>query len=281
MRVAWKRVAWILAAALPVAAMAGVIWVGTRDLSRFQSRMTEQVRKVTGRELAARVPRTIKLGTQPAMVAEGVTLTNASWGSRPELARVRKLTLFLDQASLFLGEVKIGRVLLEGADILVERNDVGETNLDMLPPPDGSGPHPGENRSLRLRTSAAFPWIHTIEVRDSVATNAEGQGRPPVVVEIPAATFKSQAPNQPLQLEGKFAAPQATPLDLTGTAGSFDGWMRGLPGNIDVQGGFGGGKIAIKGSVNAKGKTPAITSEGPGVSVFGPYVRLTGPARGP
>ena len=164
MRVPWKRLTWILAAALPVAAVAGIIWVGTRDLSRFQIRMTEQVRKVTGRELAARVPLTIKLGTQPAMVAEGVTLTNASWGSRPELARVRKLTLFLDPASLFLGEVKIGRVLLEGADILVERNEVGDANLDMLPPPDGSGPHPGENRSLRLRTSPAFPWIGVIEI---------------------------------------------------------------------------------------------------------------------
>ena len=98
MRVPWKRLTWILAAAVPVAAVAGIIWVGTRDLSRFQSRMTEQVRKVTGRELAARVPLTIKLGTQPAMVAEGVTLTNASWGSRPDLARVRKLTLFLDPA---------------------------------------------------------------------------------------------------------------------------------------------------------------------------------------
>ena len=281
MRVPWKRLTWILAAALPVAAVAGIVWVGTRDLSRFQARMTEQVRKVTGRELAARVPLTIKLGTQPAMVAEGVTLTNASWGSRPELARVRKLTLFLDPASLFLGEVKIGRILLEGADILVERNEVGDTNLDMLPPPDGSGPHPGENRSLRLRTAPAFPWITTIEVRDSVVTVAEGQGRPPVVVEIPAATFKSPVPNQPLQLEGKFAAPQAAPLELTGTAGSFDGWMRGLPGNIDVQGGFGGGKIAIKGSVNAKGTNLAITSDGPDVSVFGPYVRLPVPAGGP
>jgi uncharacterized protein involved in outer membrane biogenesis len=281
MRVPWKRLTWIVVAAIPVAAVAGVIWVGTRDLSRFQSRLTEQVRKVTGRELAARVPLSIKLGTQPAMVAEGVTLSNAPWGSRPDLARVRKLTLFLDPASLFLGEVKIGRVLLEGADILVERNDVGDANLDMLPPPDGSGPHPGENRSLRLRTSPAFPWINTIEVRDSVLTITEGAGRPPVVLEIPSATFKSQAPNQPLQLEGKFSAPQATPLELTGTAGSFDGWMRGLPGNIDLQGGFGGGKIAIKGSIGVKGTSLQITSEGPDVSAFGPYVRLPVPAGGP
>lgn len=281
MRVPWKRLTWILVAAVPVAAVAGIVWLGTRDLSRFQNRMTEQVRKVTGRELAARVPLSIKLGTEPAMVAEGVTFTNASWGSRPELARVRKLTLFLDPVSLFLGEVKIGRVLLEGADILVERNDVGDTNLDMLPPPDGSGPHPSEHRSLRLRTPPAFPWIGTIEVQDSVLTIAEGQGRPPVVLEIAAATFKSPAPSQTLQLEGKFTVPQATPLELTGTAGSFDGWMRGLPGNIDVQGAFGGGKIAIKGSVSFKGTNLAITSEGPDVSAFGPYVRLPVPAGGP
>jgi uncharacterized protein involved in outer membrane biogenesis len=189
--------------------------------------------------------------------------------------------LYIDPVSLFLGEIKIGRILLEGADILVETNDVGDANLEMLPPPDGSGPHAGENRSFRLRTTNAFPWIGTIDVRDSVLTIAEGQGRPPVVLEIPSATLRSSAPNQPLQIEGRFAAPHATPLDLTGTAGSFDGWMRGLPGNIDVQGSFGGGKIAIKGGVGVKGTTVQINSEGPDVSVFGPYIHLPVPAGGP
>ena len=117
-------------------------------------------------------------------------MSNAPWGSRPELARVRKLTLFLDPVALLLGEVKIGRILLEGADILVERNEVGDANLEMLPPPDGSGPHPGENRSLRLRTTPAFPWIGVIEVRDSVLTVAEGAGRPPVVLEVANGTLR-------------------------------------------------------------------------------------------
>ncbi|HTG24348.1 MAG TPA: AsmA family protein, partial [Reyranella sp.] len=281
MRVPWRRLTWVLIAAVPIVAIAGVVWVATRDLSRYQARLTEQIRKVTGRELAAKVPLAVKLGSEPAMVAEGVTLSNAPWGSRPEMARVRKLTLYINPVSLFLGEVKIGRILLEGADILVETNDVGDANLEMLPPPDGSGPHAGENRSFRLRTTNAFPWIGTIDVRDSVLTIAEKEGRPPVVLEIPSATLRSSAPNQPLQIEGRFAAPQATPLDLTGTAGSFDGWMRGLPGNIDVQGGFGGGKIAIKGGVGVKGTTVQINSEGPDVSVFGPYIRLPMPAGGP
>ena len=281
MRVPWRRLTWLLVAAVPIAAIVGVVWIGTRDLSRYQARLTEQIRKVTGRELAAKVPLAVKLGSQPAMVAEGVTLSNAPWGSRPDLARVRKLTLFIDPVALFLGEIKIGRLLIEGADILVEQNDVGDTNLDMLPPPDGSGPHAGENRSLRLRTSAAFPWIDTIEVRDSVLTIAQGAGRPPVVLEVPTATFRSPAPGQPLQIEGRFAAPQAAPLVLTGTAGSFDGWMRALPGNIDLQGSFGGGKIAIKGGVGVKGTTVQINAEGPDISAFGPYIRLPVPAGGP
>ena len=281
MRVPWRRLTWLLIAAIPIAVVVGIVWGATRDLSRYQARLTEQIRKVTGRELAARVPLAVKLGSEPAMVAEGVTLSNAAWGSRPDLARVRKLTLFLDPIALFLGEVKIGRILLEGADILVEQNDVGDTNLEMLPPPDGSGPHPGENRSLRLRTATAFPWISTVEVRDSVLTIAEGAGRPPVVLEVPTATFRSAAPNQPLQIEGRFSAPQATPFELTGTAGSFDGWMRSLPGNIDLQGSFGGGKIAIKGGVGLKGTTIQINSEGPDISAFGPYIRLPVPAGGP
>jgi len=281
MRVPWRRLTWLLVAAVPIAAIVGVVWIGTRDLSRYQARLTEQIRKVTGRELAAKVPLAVKLGSQPAMVAEGVTLSNAPWGSRPDLARVRKLTLFIDPVALFLGEIKVGRLLIEGADILVEQNDVGDTNLDMLPPPDGSGPHAGENRSLRLRTSAVFPWIDTIEVRDSVLTVAQGAGRPPVVLEVPTATFRSPAPGQPLQIEGRFAAPQAAPLNLTGTAGSFDGWMRALPGNIDLQGSFGGGKIAIKGGVGVKGTTVQINAEGPDISAFGPYIRLPVPAGGP
>jgi uncharacterized protein involved in outer membrane biogenesis len=280
-RMPWRRFIWAVVILIPVAVAGMVLWLSTRDLSRYQAKLTDQIRKVTGRELKARVPLSVKLGREPALVAEGVTLSNAAWAARPELARVRRLTMFLDPLSLLLGEAKVGRVVLEGADIAVERNEAGDTNLEMLPPPDGSGPHAGENRSLRIRTTPAFPWINTIEVRDSTLTVAEGGGRPPVVLTVASGTFKSSAPNQPLQIEAKLGAPQATALEITGAIGSFDGWLRGLPGNIDVQGGFGSGKIAIKGSIGTKGTNLQITGEGPDFGVFGPYLRLPLPSGGP
>ena len=161
-----------------------MIWLTTRDLTRYQTRLTDQIRKVTGRELKASVPLSVKLGRDPALVAEGLTLSNAGWASRPDLAKVRRITMYLDPFRLFLGEAKVDKVVLEGADIQVEHNEAGDTNLEMLPPPDGSGPHAGENHSLRIRTNPAFPWIDTIEVRNSTLTILEGAGRPPVVLEI-------------------------------------------------------------------------------------------------
>jgi uncharacterized protein involved in outer membrane biogenesis len=282
MRINWRRLTWILVAALPLAAIAGVAWLATRDLSGYQARLADQVRKTTGRELTAKVPLSVEIGTEPAMVAEGVTLTNAAWGTRPEMVHVRKLTLYFDPFALLLGELKIGRLLLEGADILVEQNEIGDINLEMLPPPDGSGPHASEHRSLRLRSAPVFPWIPAIELRNSVLTVGEGPGRPSVVLEVPRAMLGSPAANQPLQIDARLAVPRGgAPLDLTGTVGTFDGWMRSLPGNIDVQGSFGDGKIAIKGGIGVKGTNLQINSEGPDVSVFGPYIHLPVPAGGP
>jgi len=277
----WRRLLVAIIILVPLAAVGTILWLSTRDLSRYQAKLTEQIRKVTGRELKARVPLAVKLGRDPALVAEGLTLSNAAWATRPELAKVRRITMYLDPFALFLGEAKVARVVLEGADIQVEQNEAGDTNLEMLPPPDGSGPHAGENRSLKIRTNPAFPWIGSIEVRDSTLTISEGQGRPPVVLEVASASFKSNAPNQPLQVEARLGAPRATPLEIAGTLGSFDGWLRGLPGSIDVQGGFGGGKIAIKGGIGGKGTNLQINSEGPDVGAFGPYVRLPLPSGGP
>src|SRR5262249_34667300 len=152
---------------------------------------------------------------------------------------------------------------------------------EMLPPPDGSGPHAGENRSLRTRSNPAFPWIGIIEVRDSTLTVSEGTGRPPVVLAVASGVFKSGAPNQPLQIEATLGVPRTAPMALTGTIGSFDGWLRGQPGNIDVQGELAGGKITVKGGIGAKGTSVQITGEGPDFGVLGPYVSLPLPSGGP
>lgn len=278
----WRRIAWITIISLPLAAVGAVVWGSTRDLSRYETRLAERIHKVTGRDIKTKGPLSIQISREPALVAQGVTLSNAPWGSRPDLAQVRKITMYLDPFALFLGEVKVQRVVLEGADILIEHNEVGDTNLEMLPPPDGSGPRPYDNRSLRIKSNPAFPWIGTIEVRDSVLSIVESPGRTPLVLNVKDATFKASASGQPLIMQARIGMPRAVTFDISGTIGTFDGWMRGLPGNIDVQGNLGDGRVAVKGTIGAqKGTNLEITAEGADFSSLGPYFRLPLPSGGP
>jgi len=124
-RIPWRRLVWALVILLPVAAVGVILWLSTRDLSRYQTKLTEQIRKSTGRELKARVPLSVKLGREPTLVAEGVTLSNAAWAKRPELAKVRRLTLYLDPFSVFLGEAKVAKVMLESRihRVLITKGD--------------------------------------------------------------------------------------------------------------------------------------------------------------
>jgi uncharacterized protein involved in outer membrane biogenesis len=281
-RIPWRRIAWIIVISVPLAAVGAVVWGSTRDLSHYEARLAERIHKVTGREIKTKVPLSIKIGREPALVAEGVTLSNAPWASRPDLAQVRKITMYLDPFSLFLGEVKVSRVVLEGADIQVEYNEIGDSNLEMLPPPDGSGPRPYENRSLRLKPNPAFPWIETIEVRDSVLSIVESPGRTPLVLNVADATFSAPSSGQTLQMRARLGAPRATSFELSGTIGTFDGWMRGLPGNIDVEGRLGDGHITVKGTSGAqKGTNLEIAGEGADLATLGPYLRLPLPSGGP
>ena len=122
-------------------------------------------------------------------------------GARPR----PQLTMYLDPSRCCSVRLRSARCCWKAPRSLVERNEAGDANLEMLPPPDGSGPHAGENRSLRIRANPAFPWINTIEVRDSVLTVSEGAGRPPVVLNVARGSFKATAPNQPLQIDARLS----------------------------------------------------------------------------
>lgn len=228
------------------------VWASTRDLSRYQSQIVDQVRRATGRELAIKGQLRINFTFSPSAVAENVTLSNMEGGTRPEMARISRMVLHLDPISLLLGEMRIGRVELVGADILVERDANGRSNLEMTPPVEGSGPHPSERRSLRVRTIPTLPWINRIEARNSTLTLRETSDRQTLVIAIERFVGTASATNSPFTIDFAGKVNGSEPIVLAGRGGTFDGWMRGLPGELKLDGKFGAGAVSISGSATSK-----------------------------
>ncbi|HKU94441.1 MAG TPA: AsmA family protein [Vineibacter sp.] len=280
-----KRFLVITASILAVMLLAPAglyLWASSRDLSRYQSQIAEQVRKATGRELVMKGGLRINFTLSPSAVAEDVVLANAAGGSRPEMARIKRVVLHLDPFSLLLGEIRIGRLQLFGADVLIERDGDGRSNLAMEPPVEGSGPHPSEHQSLRIKNTPSLPWISRIEVEGSTLTLKETAERPAIVFVIDRFIGTATQPTTPVSGEflGRINSSEALALTLR-KAGTFDGWLKGVPGDLDMQGTLGGLPVSLAGQVAARRLEIGAEAEGRSLITLGHLLNLPLPETAP
>ena len=83
-------------------------FVQTQDFSKYQGVFRDEVKKATGRDLVIKGPLDISMGLSPSVKVSDVTFQNASWGSRPEMAKIKELDVELQLIPLILGN-EIGR----------------------------------------------------------------------------------------------------------------------------------------------------------------------------
>src|SRR5258705_10701166 len=92
MRTAWK----ILAGAgilLLVLIVGIVIAVSTVDVNALIGPIQTRVKAATGRDLVVRGSARIALSLHPKLVLSDVTLSNAPWGSTPQMLTAQRLAL--------------------------------------------------------------------------------------------------------------------------------------------------------------------------------------------
>ncbi|MDR3439245.1 AsmA family protein [Telmatospirillum sp.] len=103
------------------------------DVNTYREVLVQAAKAATGRDLAIRGKLSLKLSLTPALIAEDVTLSNAPWGSRPDMMRLQRLRADIGLLPLLVREVRLNRLQLSGPDILLERNSAGQVNWDFGP----------------------------------------------------------------------------------------------------------------------------------------------------
>jgi len=98
-------------------------FIQTQDFSKYQGVLTDEVKKATGRDLVIKGPFDVSVGLSPSLKVSDVTFQNASWGSRPEMAKIKELDVELQLIPLIMGNVAINRSG-KGIDAFLSFRDV-------------------------------------------------------------------------------------------------------------------------------------------------------------
>src|SRR3546814_4909662 len=106
--------------------------VQNSDFNEYKCLSAAKSKWATVRDLAIDGDLKLNLLTlSPSLVVNDVRFANADWGSRPDMAVIKRFEAEVALLPLVSGDLVVQRIVLVGAEILIETNKQGQTNFQL------------------------------------------------------------------------------------------------------------------------------------------------------
>jgi uncharacterized protein involved in outer membrane biogenesis len=136
--------------------LAVVILAATYDYNQLKPLVTKAVRDRTGRELAINGDIRLKIGLRPELRVADVDLQNTPWASRPKMVAVKNLEVGVALLPLLKKSIQIDRLLLQEAEVFIEIDASGKSNLNFKPAESTHGDTPDDGYRLTAVREVVF-----------------------------------------------------------------------------------------------------------------------------
>ncbi len=170
----WK---WIIGIALVLAVVLTVTVyaiLSGYDLNTFKPKIALAVKNATGRELSLEGDITLAIGLRPALVVENVAFQNASWGSRPRMAAIKRLQIQVALMPLLTGVIQVESLILIEPDILIETNKAGDSNLEFTHAQPTVTVKPGNRESREPGAVLSALLLDEVQIRNGRLAYKDG-----------------------------------------------------------------------------------------------------------
>jgi hypothetical protein len=127
--VKWKWVVGIFSASILLLVVAVYVILSSYNYNGLKPEIIRAVKDDTGRELTLGGDISLKIGFTPALVVKDVSFQNASWGSQPELAKIKRFEIKVRLLPLLSRRIEVKRLILIEPEILFETDISGKSNL--------------------------------------------------------------------------------------------------------------------------------------------------------
>lgn len=239
-----KKILLGLVALVVVAVVGVVIVVNSIDFNQYRGEIAAQVQKATGRTLTIKGDlKASVFSLTPSIKVNNVTFANAPWGSKPEMATIGTFGADVQLIPLLSKDIRINRIVLENANILLETDKQGKGNWAFDAPGSANAkPAPGATPGTAptpAQTSAAAPMPHVgeIVIKNFTLTYRDGVTGGKNTVELKNLTAKSSSSTSPidLSLEGDYNG-QAVKIDgKVGSAADLVAGDKPYPVKLDTK----------------------------------------------
>lgn len=98
------------------------------DFNQYKPQVMAQVEALTGRKMTIDGELELSISLRPSIEVNGASLANAPWSSTEQMASIGQLSVQVELLPLLTGDVRVTRLIVRQADILLESSAEGEAN---------------------------------------------------------------------------------------------------------------------------------------------------------
>jgi uncharacterized protein involved in outer membrane biogenesis len=266
------RIGFALIAVLVIGLVAAAaVFIYTADYNRHKGLIEKAVMDATGRQLAIKGDLTIAMSLPPELAVTDVTLANAPWGSRPQMAHIGQLRLRLKVLPLLMREVDITRVRLIDTDLLLESGAGGQANWQF-----------SHEATSRAGAGIRGVTVGQVEIeRLAVTLRSADTGSPAAHYKLDSLSLTRSAVADSLAVELQGSS-NGQPVALSGQTGPLKDLFAGVRFPIALSGEVAGATVKLHGelgdAVKLEGLDLTIQASGTDIAKLGAGIALKVPA---
>ncbi|MBP1716920.1 MAG: AsmA family protein, partial [Deltaproteobacteria bacterium] len=231
----WKKILVIFGVIILGLTAASLIILFSYDYNKFKPYIAQAAKDATGRELKLTGDLKLQLGLTPALTIENISFQNAPWGSRPEMARVKRFELEVALLPLISRNIQINRFRLIEPDILLEINRDGVSNLSFEVKKDARPPEEKEKKKDEKIDLPGF-LVRELLIEKGQLTYRDARSGKTYTLALNPFSIAMDA-DKPVEMKGK-GAYNKVPFDLSAKFGSLEaltGPPKEWPLNLKVE----------------------------------------------
>ncbi len=268
----WKWIKWVLGifvVLIITLIMTVYVILSSYDLNSLKPKIARAVKEATGRELSLAGDIDLDIGLFPSIVFEDVRFQNAPWGSRPDMATVRRFEVQVALLPLITGNIEVKRLILIEPDILIETDKAGKANFELDRRKEVPAMEPEEGppaKEIRL-PALTFQEVRVEKIRLTYKDGPAGESHSMKFESLTTGTADMDTPLS-LVLKGSY---KDHPFEVKGILGPMSALTDPeVPWSVKLKAKAGGFNVTADGSImdpiNGKGLSLAVTIEGHSVS---------------
>ncbi|MRG73712.1 AsmA family protein [Alphaproteobacteria bacterium HT1-32] len=234
-----------LLAVLVIAIAIGAIYVSTIDFNQYKDLIAEKVKEATGRDLVIGGDLDLHLSLDPSIQVSNVSFQNAAWGSRAQMMKVERFEAHIELLPLLSSQAKIDKLVLVGADILIESDKNGVFNFQFDDGIAETAPVTAEDSSGGM---AIQPVVELVQIENSKLVYKDGKTGVAQSIVIDKLLTSADGFNAPMKMElaGNY---NENAFEAEGTLGSVETALAGDPYPVLLTAKAGGAEVSIEGQI--------------------------------